>query len=61
MAPGAQMLPAGQVSHVVPFPQYPALHVHVDTSAVEPVGHVVVCVAWASQVLHAAQVIPFPK
>ena len=61
MAPGAQMFPAGQVSHVVPSPQYPVLHVHTEASAVEPVGQAVVWVAWASQVLHATQVAPFPK
>jgi hypothetical protein len=55
------MFPAGQVSHVVPSPQYPVLHVHTEASAVEPVGQAVVWVAWASQVLHATQVTPFPK
>ena len=55
------MLPVGQVSHVVPSPKYPALQVHTEASAVEPVGQAVVWVAWVLQVLHATQVTPFPK
>jgi hypothetical protein len=43
-----------------PFPKYPALHVHVDVSAVVLPEHGAAFVAYGEHVLHAEHVMPSP-